>query len=71
MDKKGIRLTKDLVIAALAMRCPNRKHTGPYYYICDSGDGHPTNCNPRLCMHTISFFDDIRDIANGVKDSTL
>lgn len=64
--RKGVKISKELIIGALALRCPNRKGSGVFYR-CDCGDGHPTNCNPRLCMHTISFFDDMVAIAKGEK----
>lgn len=66
-NKKKTRITKELVIGALALRCPNRKGGG-VFHCCDCGDGHPTNCNPRLCTWTIDFFRDMVAIDRGEKE---
>lgn len=57
-----VRITKDLIIAALAYRCPWRTSTNPVLAYCDDGE-HQTNCNPRLCTRCTDIFKDIRKIA--------
>lgn len=60
--KQGFIITKNLVIAALALRCPNRTDTNPIYARCDRGGGVFTNCNPRLCTMWTDFAKDMARI---------
>lgn len=64
---QGFRITKELIIGALALRCPQRRKPG-VTYCCDCGDGHPTNCNPRMCTWTHDFMLDMVAIAKGEKE---
>lgn len=64
MEKnKPVRITRDLIIAALAYRCPNRTDTNPIYAACVDFSGHRTSCNPRLCTHCTDIFKDMAKIA--------
>lgn len=60
---KGHRITRDLIIAALAMRCPHRTDTNPIYAACVDFSGHRTNCNPRLCTRCTDIFKDMAKIS--------
>ena len=53
--------TKDLIIAAIAHRCPQRRKPGAVYVCGDTS----TVCNPRLCTRTTSFIRDMRMIDSG------
>ena len=64
---KGIRLTRNLLIAALAYECPFRVG-GDVLYHCDTGDGHPTNCTPHLCTHCTDIFRTMTKISTGEID---
>lgn len=61
-EKKGVRITKDLVIAALALRCPWRSAEYVVQAHCGRGP-RPTNCNPRLCTQCTEIFRDMVRIA--------
>lgn len=67
---KGYRLTKDLVIAAQAIRCPYRSEQNPIYARCESGST-PTNCNPRLCTWCLDFLKDCAKIAEEGIDNYI
>lgn len=71
MATKRIKITKDLIIAYFAKHCPNRKHSSGYTYICDDGDGHPTNCNPRLCTGCTEIFSEMAKIEEEGKENYL
>lgn len=62
MQNKRFKLTRDLVIAALALRCPYRTDSNPIWAACDNGS-HRTNCNPRLCTRCTDIFKDMAKIA--------
>lgn len=61
-------ITRDLVIAAQALRCPHRRGAGAFIYC---GDEHPTNCNPRLCTWCTDFLRDMAKMANGEIENPL
>ena len=65
---KGTRITRDLVIAAQALRCPQRNGSGVFIRC---GYEHPTNCNPRLCTWCTDFLQDMRKIAEGEIENPL
>ena len=65
-----IRITRDLIIAALAYRCPWRTSTNPIYAACFDGE-HRTNCNPRLCTHCTDIFKDMAKIAEEGIDNYI
>lgn len=60
--KKQFRITKDLIIAARALRCPLRVEDGICSYC---GGDKPTNCNPRQCTFCTLILTDIARIASG------
>ena len=60
--KKQFRITKELVIAARALRCPMRVEDGVFTHC---GGEHPSNCNPRLCTYCTDIIKDMYKIANG------
>lgn len=62
---KRTKITKDLVIGALTLRCPHRRGHGVSIHC---GDDHPTNCNPRQCVWTTDFFKAMQKIADGEID---
>lgn len=59
---KKVRITRDLIIAALAYRCPWRTDTNPIWAGCSDGE-HQTKCNPRLCTRCTDIFKDMAKIA--------
>ena len=67
---KGHRITKDLIIAALAYRCPYRTSKSPVWAACDDGT-HRTNCNPRLCTQCTDIFKDMVKIAEEGIDNYI
>lgn len=69
--KKPVKITRDLIIAALAYRCPFRTSTNPIYAACEDFSGHRTNCNPRLCSRCVDIFKDMRKIADEGIDNFL
>lgn len=60
--KQGVRISRDLVIAAQALRCPQRNDSGMFVRC---GYEHPTNCNPRLCTWCTDFLKDMFRIGTG------
>ena len=66
---KPVRITRDLIIAALAMRCPWRTCTNPIYAACERGAR--SNCNPRLCTRCTDIFKDMAKIAEEGIDNYI
>ena len=66
---KRTAITKDLIIAALAYRCPFRTDTNPIYAACEGET--QTNCNPRLCSRCTQIFKDMAMIAEQGIDNYL
>lgn len=64
------KITRDLIIAAMALRCPCREDTGVFVKCVDLS-GHETNCNPRLCTFCTDIFNDMEKIANGEVQNPL
>ena len=68
---KPHKITRDLLIAALAYRCPHRTDTNPIYAACDDFSGHRSNCNPRQCTRCTDIFKDMAKIADEGIDNYL
>ena len=68
---KTHKITRDLIIAALAYRCPYRTDKNPIWAVCDTGGGHCTNCNPRLCTRCTDIFKDMAKIAEEGIDNYI
>lgn len=64
------KISKDLIIAALAYRCPWRTDTNPIWAACDDGE-HRSNCNPRLCTRCTDIFKDMVKIAEEGIDNYI
>lgn len=64
------KITKDMIIAAMALRCPCREDNGPFAKCVDLA-GHETNCNPRLCTFCTDILKDMAKIASGEIDNPL
>lgn len=71
MPPKRFKITRDLIIAALALRCPHRTTTNPIYADCDDWNGHRSNCNPRLCTYCTDIFKDMAKIAEEGIDNYI
>lgn len=69
--KKQYKITRDLIIAALAYRCPNRTDKSPVWAACEDLAGHRSNCNPRLCTRCTDIFKDMAKIAEEGIDNYL
>lgn len=64
------KITRDLIIAAMALRCPCREDEGVSVRCVDLA-GHETNCNPRLCTFCTDIFKDMAKIASGEINNPL
>lgn len=69
-NKSGVRITRDLIIAALALRCPWRTEMNPIWAGCSYGD-YLSNCNPRLCTRCTDIFRDMAKIAEDGIDNYI
>lgn len=61
-NNKRIRITKDLIIKALAYDCPWRADSGAFVH-CSYGS-RSSNCKPSLCTHCTDIFRTMRKIVD-------